>query len=140
MSSTRSKRKPARPAERTSRSAGRASKRSGNSDRAGKRAGKRADPVEVIASSGNVFADLGFPPEEAERLLIRAELMRALEREIARRKLTQTEAAALFGVTQPRVSDLVRRKIGRFSIDTLVDMLARAGVRVRVHVAAPSAA
>ena len=96
--------------------------------------------MEIVASSGNIFADLGFPREEAESLLIRAELMRALEREIARRKLTQTEAAALFGVTQPRISDLVRRKIGRFSIDTLVDMLARASVRVRVDFTTMSAA
>ena len=136
MSSTRSKRKPARPAARTSPSAKCASRRFANTGGVG----ERTERVEIVASSGNIFADLGFPPEEAESLLIRAELMRALEREIARRKLTQTEAAALFGVTQPRINDLVRRKIGRFSIDTLVDMLARAGVRVRVDFTTISAA
>jgi predicted XRE-type DNA-binding protein len=53
---------------------------------------------------------------------------------IQRRKLTQATAAKLFGVTQPRVSDLVRGKIDLFSIDTLIDMLARAGVRVRITI------
>jgi predicted XRE-type DNA-binding protein len=53
---------------------------------------------------------------------------------IERCGLTQAAAASLLGVTQPRVSDLVRGKIDRFSMDTLVDMLARAGVDVRVTV------
>src|SRR5207245_1563427 len=55
----------------------------------------------------------------------------ALERLIARRRLTQGRAAKLLGVSQPRVNDLVRGRFHRFSIDALVDMLARAGVRVR---------
>ncbi|MGQ0736434.1 MAG: helix-turn-helix domain-containing protein, partial [Acidobacteriota bacterium] len=50
------------------------------------------------------------------------------------RRLTQARAASLFGVTQPRVSDLVRGKIDRFSIDTLVAMLGHAGIRVQVVV------
>jgi predicted XRE-type DNA-binding protein len=53
---------------------------------------------------------------------------------IEARKLTQAQAATLFGVTQPRVSDLVRGKIDRFSIDTLVGMLGHAGVRVQIVV------
>ncbi len=81
-------------------------------------------------SSGNVFKDLGFPAEEAEHLRIRADLMIALSRVIHDRGLTQVKAAELFGVSQPRVSDLVRGKIDRFSIDTLVEMLGHAGVRV----------
>ena len=91
----------------------------------------------MIRSSGNVFRDLGFPPQEAEHLRIRSTLMAELRRVLARRGLTQAQAAHLLGVTQPRVSDLTRGKIGRFSIDTLVDMLAQAGVRVRL-VATPS--
>ena len=51
---------------------------------------------------------------------------------IEARGLTQTQAAALFGVTQPRISDLVRGKIDRFSIDTLIAMLGHAGVRVQI--------
>jgi len=82
-------------------------------------------------SSGNVFADLGFDPEEAEHLRIRSELMIVLSKLIEARGLTQTDAATLFGVSQPRISDLVRGKIDRFSIDTLVAMLGRGGMTVR---------
>jgi len=83
-------------------------------------------------SGGNVFRDLGFPAEEAENLRIRSELMARLTRVIEDEGLTQAAAAQLLGVTQPRVSDLVRGKIDVFSIDTLVKMLSRAGVRVTV--------
>jgi predicted XRE-type DNA-binding protein len=83
-------------------------------------------------SSGNVFRDLGFPVEEAENLRIRAELMARLSRVIEDEGLTQGQAAQLLGVTQPRVSALVRGKIDLFSIDTLVKMLSRVGLRVRV--------
>lgn len=89
----------------------------------------------IIRSSGNVFADLGFGPEEAEHLRIRSALMATLRQVIEDRGLTQAKAAALLGVTQPRVSDLVRGKIDLFSIDTLVDMLARAGFQVKLSVA-----
>ena len=79
-------------------------------------------------SSGNVFLDLGFPPAEAEHLLLRSKLMSAVDDVITERKLTQAQAARVFGVSQPRVSDVIRGKIGRFTIDALVEMLARAGV------------
>ena len=90
----------------------------------------------ITPSSGNVFADLGFEPEEAEHLRIRSDLMIAIRKLIQERKLTQAEAARVFGVTQPRISNLVRGRIDLFSIDTLVDMLARAGVRVEIVVSA----
>jgi predicted XRE-type DNA-binding protein len=83
-------------------------------------------------SSGNVFRDLGFPVGEAENLRVRADLMMALSRLIKARGLTQAAAARLFGVSQPRVSDLVRGKIGRFSVDTLIAMLGNAGVHVEI--------
>ena len=86
--------------------------------------------IKITKGSGNVFRDLGFSPVEAEHLRVRAELMLALERLIARRRLTQARAAKLLGVSQPRVSDLVRGRLHRFSIDALVEMLARAGVKV----------
>ncbi len=83
-------------------------------------------------SSGNVFRDLGFPAEEAENLRIRSDLMARLTRVIKSRDLTQGEAAQMFGVTQPRISDLVRGKIHLFSIDMLVNMLARAGLHLTI--------
>ena len=90
--------------------------------------------VRVRRSSGNVFQDLGFSKAEADNLKIRTDLMIRLSKVIEARRLTQAQAASLFGVTQPRVSDLVRGKIDRFSIDTLVAMLGHAGVRVHVVV------
>lgn len=84
----------------------------------------------AIQSNGNVFADLGFAPDEAEHLKLRAQLMGAVRHVIEQRKLTQAQAAKLLGVTQPRISDLVRGKIDLFSMDTLVSMLAQAGVHV----------
>jgi predicted XRE-type DNA-binding protein len=77
-----------------------------------------------------VFRDLGFSAEEAENLKVRADLMIQLTKLIQARGLTQARAARLLGVTQPRVSDLVRGKIDRFSIDGLVEMLGHAGARV----------
>ena len=88
-------------------------------------------PAKPRRASGNVFRDLNFAAEEAEHLRIRADLMIELSKLIEDRGLTQTQAAKLFGVSQPRISDLVRGKIDRFSIDTLVAMLSSAGVRVR---------
>ena len=88
----------------------------------------------MARSSGNVFRDLGFAEDEAEHLRLRSLLMIEVRKLIAARGLTQKEAAALFGVTQPRVSDLVRGKIALFSLDTLVDMLAHAGARVELVV------
>jgi predicted XRE-type DNA-binding protein len=81
---------------------------------------------------GNVFADLGFSPSEAENLKVRADLMNRLARVIDSRRLTQAQAARLFGISQPRVSDLTRGKIGRFSVDTLIEMLGHAGLEVNV--------
>lgn len=89
-------------------------------------------------SSGNVFRDLGFGAEEATNLKLRSDLMIRLSKLIDARRLTQSEAAELFGVTQPRVSDLVRGKIDRFSIDTLIAMLGHAGVRVQIVLSRPS--
>jgi len=91
--------------------------------------------AKIVRSSGNVFEDLGFDPEEAEHLRIRSALMATLRKLIESKRMTQAEAATLFGVTQPRVSDLVRGKIDLFSIDMLVDMLARAGFQVKLQVA-----
>ena len=93
--------------------------------------------TKVSRSSGNVFLDLGFPPEEAEHLKIRSSLMIHLRKVIEARGLKQADAAELLGVTQPRVSDLYQGKIHLFSIDTLEDMLAHAGVRIKFAVSSP---
>ena len=90
----------------------------------------------ITRSSGNVFRDLGFPEEEAENLKIRSALMGHVRRLIDKHGLTQARAAKVMGVTQPRVSDLVRGKIDLFSIDALVAMLAHLGAKVRVEVTA----
>ena len=92
----------------------------------------RKSRLKVTPSTGNVFRDLGFSAEEAEHLLIRADLLIQLQKAVAARGLTQAKAAKILRVTQPRVSDLLRGRIDLFSTDTLIDMLARLGVYVRV--------
>ena len=88
--------------------------------------------TKVTRGSGNVFADIGFGPGEAENLLLRAELMSRIS-DMAR-GVSQRQAARKFGVTQPRLNDLVRGKIDKFSLDALVNMLAHAGMRVELKV------
>jgi predicted XRE-type DNA-binding protein len=74
-------------------------------------------------------------PAQAENMKLRSTLMMALKDHIAQEGLSQSQAAKVFGVTQPRVSDLMRGKIELFGLDTLVNMLAAAGLHVEVHVA-----
>jgi len=88
----------------------------------------------VITSSGNVFADLGFEPEEAENLRVRADLMIAIKMLIQEKGWTQQEAARQLGVSQPRISEICRGKIGLFTVDKLINMLARAGQQVTVQI------
>ena len=97
---------------------------------------RKANRLKVTPSSGNVFRDLGFSAEEAEHLLIRADLLIQLQKAITARGLTQAKAATILRVTQPRVSDLLRGRLDLFSTDTLIDMLARLGVHVRFVVKA----
>lgn len=89
---------------------------------------------EYQVSSGNVFEDLGFSETESESLRIRSQLMAQITELIRLRGLKQTEAAKLMGVTQPRISDLVRGKIGKFSSDMLIEMLARSGMKVELSI------
>jgi predicted XRE-type DNA-binding protein len=90
--------------------------------------------MRVKRSTGNVFRDVGFPPAEAENLRVRAQLMVEIEKYVRSKGLTQKAAAKQFGVTQPRISDLTRGKIGLFSVDTLISMLTHAGLKVDVKV------
>lgn len=73
-------------------------------------------------------------PEEAENMKLRSALMMALKGHIAKAGLSQSEAAKLFGVTQPRISDLMRGKINLFGLDALVNMAAAAGLHVEMRV------
>ena len=89
------------------------------------------DRAKLTRSSGNVFLDLGFPPEEAEHLLVRSDLMVQLQRVITSRGLKHAEAAKILRVTRPRLSDLLGGRVDLFTTDALIDMLGRLGVRVR---------
>ncbi len=73
-------------------------------------------------------------PAEAENMKLRSALMMALKEHIAGTGLSQSQAAKLFGVTQPRVSDLVRGKIDLFSLDALVNMASTAGLHIEMRV------
>jgi len=80
-------------------------------------------------SSGNVFVDLGFPREEAIILAMRADLMARMRLLIERKGWTQITAAEALGISQSRVSDLVRGKWDKFSLDMLLVLASRAGLR-----------
>jgi predicted XRE-type DNA-binding protein len=72
--------------------------------------------------------------EDSENMRLRSELMIALKERISRRAMTQAQAAKLFGVTQPRVSDLLRGKVNLFGLDALVKMATAAGLHVELRI------
>lgn len=88
----------------------------------------------IIDSSGNVFADLGFSAEESTLLAMRAELMVRLHDTIKQRGWTQQEAAEKLGIGQSRVSDLMRGKWDKFSLDMLITLTTRTGQHVELVV------
>ena len=90
----------------------------------------------VTKSSGNVFLDLGFSPEEAAILQMRAEIMTDLRKFIKTKRLTQAKAAAMLGVSQSRVSDLIRGKWEKFSLEMLITLATKAGMRITLKRAA----
>jgi len=100
-----------------------------------KRARTEHGPRHVTPAGRSVFHDL-FPAAEAEELEIRAALLRGLERWLANSNLTQVEAAKVLGITQARVSDIKRGKINQFSMDLLVRLAARAGLRPKLKLVA----
>ena len=91
---------------------------------------------DVVNSSGNVFIDLGYPPDEAAILQMRADLMADLRKHIKTKRLTQTKAAEILGVSQSRVSDLIRGKWDKFSLEMLIALATRAGMRITLKRAA----
>lgn len=100
----------------------------------------------VTKAGTNLFLDLGFPPEEAERLhqasrqqvndtkLLKEQLMAELADWIVQHHLRQADAANILMVSRPRVSDVVNRKTAKFTLDALVEMLSRIGKPVRLAV------
>jgi len=82
----------------------------------------------------NVWDAIEDDPVVAENLKLRSSLMIELHRHIKREKWTQAEAAKALGVTQPRVSNLMRGKINAFGLDLLVKMATKAGLRVSIRV------
>lgn len=73
-------------------------------------------------------------PEEAENMKLRSVLLTTLKTHLIRTKMSQAQAAKLFGVTQPRVSDLMRGRINLFGLDALVNMTAAAGLHIEMRV------
>ena len=88
----------------------------------------------ITTSSGNIFSDLGFPPGEAAVMALRADLMGRLRLLVEQEGWTQTQAAEHFGVSQSRVSDLLRGKWEKFSLDMLITLATRAGRRVELAI------
>lgn len=89
--------------------------------------------TEIVKAGENLFLALGFPPHEAEILQLRAELMGHLRLWIQDNELTQSDAAERLGITQARVSDLVRGKWKKFSLDMLLTLAAKVGMHVRLE-------
>jgi predicted XRE-type DNA-binding protein len=82
----------------------------------------------------NVWDAIEDNPAEAENLKLRSAMMMALKSHIKRQGLSQAEAAALLGVTQPRISDLMRGKIDLFGLDTLVNLVTAAGMHIDLKI------
>jgi len=88
----------------------------------------------ITPKDGNIFEDLGFEPREAAKMKIKAQLMCQISEWIKDKQLKQEEASTLLHVTRPRVSDVMRGKSAKFTIDALVDMLERTGKHVTLQV------
>jgi predicted XRE-type DNA-binding protein len=100
---------------------------------------KKADPrlsdTRRTKGSGNVFLDLGFDPAEAKVMALRAEVMILIEQHLKAQGWTQAEAAKRLGITQPRVSRLIRGQLKDFSLGMLLMMAARAGLEPQLRLA-----
>ena len=87
----------------------------------------------ILDSSGNIFEDLDLEPAEASILQMRAKLMNDLREFVQTSGMTQTEAAQILGVAQSRVSDLMRGKWEKFSLEMLITLESRAGRQVTLE-------
>ena len=93
---------------------------------------KARNPIKSEKSTGNVFADLGFPYPEQE--LLKARLTFEIYRIIRKRGLKQIEAGKILGIRQPHVSALMRNRAGSFSVERLMDFLTALGQDVEISV------
>lgn len=89
--------------------------------------------IEVEPGTGNVFADLGYA--DAKERTLKVELAMEVNRVLKERKLTQAKAAELLGIVQPHVSDLVRYRLNRFSVERLMQFLTQLGKDVEIRIA-----
>jgi len=101
-----------------------------------KKTDPRLDDARVTVGSGNIFIDLGFDPAEAEVMKLRAQVMIEMEQHLKAQGWTQAEAARKLHVTQPRISRLVKGKWENFSLDMLLTLAARAGLKPKLKLAA----
>lgn len=90
--------------------------------------------MEVVHGGDNVFEDIRFNRAEAANLRVRADLVLDLRKYIEVNGWTQREAAAFFGESQPRISNLMAGVVGRFCVDKLINMLTKAGMQVEIYV------
>jgi predicted XRE-type DNA-binding protein len=90
----------------------------------------------IIESSGNVFVDLGYSQDEAAILQMRADLMADIRKYIKTKKFTQAAAAKILGISQSRVSDLTTGKWEKFSLEMLITLVTKAGMHVKLKIAA----
>lgn len=92
--------------------------------------------ITITDGSGNVFIDLGFPPAEAEVMKLRAEVMIRMQQFLKAQGWTQAETARRLGITQPRVSRLLKHRVEDFSLDMLLTLAARAGLHPELRLIA----
>ena len=100
---------------------------------------KTTDSLKLTKSSGNVFADMGFPPEEAALLQLKTDIKVAIEKEVGRRKLSRKKLAQELDIQQPQVSDLLTGKVSKMTIDKLMKYAHRLGMKVEISATAAKA-
>ena len=88
----------------------------------------------ITPGSQNIFEDLGFPPQEAEHLLVRADLMLQIRRLIQAQKWTIDQAAQQLATTPDRIQSLLNGKMGEFTIEQLIELLSHSGMKVRLEI------
>jgi len=93
---------------------------------------RKQEPRIGHVTKGNVFKDIGFTDTEASILAMRVDIAVELEKFIKRKKMNQAQAAEFFGVTQPRISNILKKNLNGFTIDFLVKMISKAGKNPRV--------